>query len=295
MPPGHRMTKVGTDIDSLGSWVTQVMPYLEEGNLFSQIDQDELFFAQTVDIGRGEYEKTHHIFLDSLMCPSDPSGGSSVGLINDHYGARGNFVANSGWSDPGPGFEDCGIWMNDPDWKQIGANGAGHASCRNGISYSSRGGGRPVKSALAGYGPFLVNEGVAIRKIKDGTSKTVAFSEVLKVPGEDMRGCLHWGGGAMYLHTEPPNSKYPDLSRYCVSTPPTPPLPVMTQCRGGREHISWRPAAPSTGGVNVVMIDGSVHFISDDIDSTEHGTDRVGVWQALSTYRGGDYVDASQY
>src|SRR3954464_13578307 len=38
LPPGHRMTKVGTDIDSVGSWVTVILPYLERSALFSQID-----------------------------------------------------------------------------------------------------------------------------------------------------------------------------------------------------------------------------------------------------------------
>src|SRR6476646_10711529 len=73
LPPGHRMTKVGTDIDSLGSWVTVILPYLEESALFSQIDPKIKFFEQTVDVGKGEFEKTHHIFLPSMACPSDPA------------------------------------------------------------------------------------------------------------------------------------------------------------------------------------------------------------------------------
>ena len=215
LPPGHRMTKVGTDIDSLGSWVTVTLPYLEESALFSQIDPKLKFFEQTVDVGKGDFEKTHHIFLPSMVCPSDPAGtGRQLGLINDHYGARGNYAANSGWADPGPGFEDCGIWMNDPGWQQIGANSAGHPTCKIGVQYPVAA--RPVKSALAGYGPFLVNRGLRYKQVIDGTSNTAAFAEVLKEPGEDIRGCLHWGGGCLYLHSEPPNSHYPDLARYCA-------------------------------------------------------------------------------
>ena len=185
--------------------------------------------------------------------------------------------------------------MNDPGWEQIGPNGAGHPACRNGVSYPNRNGGRPVRSALAGYGPFLVNKGIAIRKIKDGTSKTVAFSELLKIPGQDMRGCLHWGGGAMYLHTEPPNSAYPDLSRYCAVDQSHRTAPCDSSVSGwtGAHKLAARSA--HKGGVNAVMIDGSVRFIADEVDSIPHGTDTPRVWQALSTYRGSELVDSSGY
>jgi prepilin-type N-terminal cleavage/methylation domain-containing protein len=295
LPPGHRMTKIGTNIDSLGTWVTQVLPYLEEGSLFSRIDQDQLFFEQTVDNGKGEFEKTHHIFLPSLDCPSDPAGaGTSLGLINDHYGARGNYVANSGWADPGPGFEDCGIWMNDPDWEQVGPNRAGHPSCRNGVGYPGAGGsGRPIKSALAGYGPFLVNRGLKLRQAIDGTSHTAAFAELLKVPGEDMRGCLHWGGGALYLHSEPPNSRYSDLSRFCAVDTTDPLAPCDDSVSGwtGAHKLAARSAHP--GGVNLVMIDGSAHYVNDNVDSIAHGQSVAGVWQALSTFAGGELANPS--
>ncbi len=288
-PPGHRMTKDGSDINSLGAWVTQLMPFLEEGNLFAQIDTEQLFFEQTVDVGRGQFEKTHHVFLPSMVCPSDPAGtGAQLGLIDDHYGARGNYVGNAGWADPGPGFEECGIWMNDPNWEMTGNNRAGHPACRNGVPYPGGSNGRTVKSALAGYGPFLMNRGVKLRQVTDGTSKTVAYAELLKVPGRDMRGCMHWGGGAMYVHSEPPNSRNADLSRFCAVDPndPTAPCDDSVASWTGAHKLAARSAHP--GGVNVTMIDGSSHFVSDDIESMQHGQNVPGVWQALSTFSGGE-------
>lgn len=297
LPPGHRMLKIGaSDIDSLGSWVTLLMPYLEEGALFRQIDLNEKFFEQSIDVGRGAFQKTHHVFLDSFICPSDPYPPTEIGLINDHYGARGNYVANAGWAESGP--PQCGLWMNDPDWRMIKKNESGFTECRRlGVEYP-QGGGRPAYSALAGYGPFMVNRGIKLQEATDGVSNTVGFSELLTVPGTDsngngdMRGCLHWGGGAMYLHSEPPNTPVADLARYCAD-----PSPADAPCRSaaqgwtGAHRLAARSAHP--GGVNLVMLDGSVHFVSNEVDTIAVGGTIAGVWQALATYNGEELVNTA--
>jgi hypothetical protein len=36
------------------------------------------------------------------------------------------------------------------------------------------------------------------------------------------------------------------------------------------------------------MLDGSTHFVANDIDSIQHGQNTVGIWQALSTYSGSE-------
>lgn len=299
LPAGHRMTKTGaSDIDSLGSWVTVLLPYLEEGALFSQIDLKERFFEQSIDVGRGESQKTHHIFLDSFVCPSDPYSTQEIGLINDHYGARGNYVANGGWAESSASAANCGLWMNDPDWRMIKTNESGFTECKLlGVQYSS-GSGRPATSALAGYGPFLVNRGIDLREATDGTSNTVAFSELLTVPGTsangngDMRGCLHWGGGAMYLHAEPPNSSVADYARYCAA-PEISDAPCKDATSGwtGSHKLAARSAHPA--GVNVVLLDGSTHFVSDDVDTIATGGTVPGVWQALSTFNGEELVNSA--
>jgi len=41
------------------------------------------------------------------------------------------------------------------------------------------------------------------------------------------------------------------------------------------------------------MIDGSTHFISNDVDTIQHGKDVPGVWQALSTYGAAESANSS--
>jgi hypothetical protein len=182
--------------------------------------------------------------------------------------------------------------MNDPGWQQIGANSAGHPTCKNGVQYPGPGA-RPIKSALAGYGPFLVNRGLKYKLVTGGTSHTAAFAEVLKEPGEDIRGCLHWGGGCLYLHSEAPNSHFADLARYCAVGANDPAAPwelISSPPWQGAHKLAARSA--HHGGINFVMLDGSTHFMSDDVDSMKHGTDTPGVWQALSTYGGSETLSS---
>jgi prepilin-type processing-associated H-X9-DG protein len=145
----------------------------------------------------------------------------------------------------------------------------------------------------------MVNRGIELKEATDGVSNTVGFAELITVPGTDsngngdMRGCLHWGGGAMYLHAEPPNSSEPDLSRYCAK-PEVPEAPCRGAAQGwtGAHRLAARSA--HSGGVNLVMLDGSVHFVSNDVDTIAVGGSVPGVWQALSTYNGEEFANTAE-
>ncbi|QEG34332.1 DUF1559 domain-containing protein [Bythopirellula goksoeyrii] len=274
LPKGDwRQRMRSSNIDSLGTWVSVTLPYLEEANLHQRIDFSKPFFEQQE---LTESLLPHHIFFDTHICPSN----GRMDLIrwnNAHYGARGNYAANAGWAGP-----DSGVWMNDIQWEQIGTDGRGHPENPTGVEFIAHNG-RTIHSAISGFGPFMVNKGIALQEATDGTSHTVAVSEVRNVEGDDIRGSLHFGGGVMYLHSEVPNTAIQDFTRLCVSTMEAPCVSTEETWRGYHK-LSARSAHP--GGVNVLYLDSSVRFVGNQIDRN--------MWKAVSTFAG-EELSSSNY
>jgi len=283
LPKGDwRQKTSATGIDSLGTWVTETMPFMEIGNLFNEMDFTKPYFEQGF-IGPDK-TPTHHFILESHICPSN----GPVGIVtwnNGLYGARGNYAANAGFTDP---EEECGLWMDDLNWEQVGKDGRGYPNCTTGqlVANPVAGAARPeVKSAMSGFGPFLVNRGIALREATDGTSNTVAISEVRTVEGDDTRGALHWGGGVMYLHSLTPNNRgviqqLKDRTRLCVDEPEAPCFQSSSGWQGWHRNTA---RSAHSGGVNTLFLDSSVRFVSNDVDLL--------VWRAASTFDGGEILN----
>jgi prepilin-type processing-associated H-X9-DG protein len=169
--------------------------------------------------------------------------------------------------------------------------------------YSNSQPGPPVANvSITGYGVFYVTAGqnfdnpnliapatTRIEDIRDGTSKTVMFSEVTgttisdpyATPGDILSTSM--GGSLFSLYTVP-NSNTADSIWTCAggangvgdtqnTAPCTPPPSFTTDAGLFAAARSRHPA-----GVNVTLADGSVHFVTDDITLT--------VWQSLGTRDG---------
>jgi prepilin-type processing-associated H-X9-DG protein len=162
-------------------------------------------------------------------------------------------------------------------------------------------------------GAFYTNSNLPPRKVRDGLSKTVAFSESVLgrnvergMPREqvdpryvyafarstplteescresafwnytDLRG-FAWVNGefraALYNHHLGPNSREFD----CVSARTTGPPSVIYAPYGWRAARSLHP-----GGVNVAMLDGAIRFVDDEID--------LSIWRAMATRAGNDHA-----
>ncbi len=134
---------------------------------------------------------------------------------------------------------------------------------------------------------FGANLPTKIRDITDGTSNTVALAEALGGMNQaDARGFI-WGDQAafQFLFSElGPNSRLPDRcpnsSQGCRSVPNTDRNRPWVAAATGTETCASR--SMHTGGVNVARADGSVGFVSDNIDLAN--------WRALLSIANGEVI-----
>jgi prepilin-type N-terminal cleavage/methylation domain-containing protein/prepilin-type processing-associated H-X9-DG protein len=154
-----------------------------------------------------------------------------------------------------------------------------YALCQ-GNSFATPGG----TNGLNLNGIFYGRSKVRLTDITDGTSSTVAGSEVIVSPdvggGHDVRGRVYNAihAGTTFSTIYPPNSTIGDnVMGYCQRLPKAP-------CSASQSIDNAYALARSyhTGGVNAVMADGSTRFISDSI--------KPQAWLNMGTRAGNEIV-----
>jgi len=166
-------------------------------------------------------------------------------------------------------------------------------SCRARNSYLPNAGLGTIPLAYNGSpstpGIFYQNSSVGFRDVTDGLSGTICFSEIYKVPQGTrgtQRGVWSYPEGMYYQHDYPPNTLEPDQLRttMCEDTSDEDPY---GPCVGTYINHTVRAILISTrsrhvGGVQSLLMDGSVRFVSSNI---HHAT-----WQALGTPSKGEVL-----
>ena len=254
------MSSIGNS-DVHHTWASYIMPYMEQGNVFDNIDFSRPSWGPHVESPRGPKDYASWVFtpLDAHICPSDLGPGNW--WTGDAAGfAHGNYMANAGVT----------------DWYQLRTQ----EELLTLMPPATRG---PLQK-----GGIDKNDGVALRKILDGTSKTALLGEIRLTPGLDSRGILYLGT-CFYSHKNPPNflvTQDPspqidrDTSEWCSAEPlfgmPCDPGP------GGNRTLPYRGPARSRhpGGVQLAFCDGHGEFISDDIS--------ICAWRALASIAASD-------
>jgi prepilin-type N-terminal cleavage/methylation domain-containing protein len=230
-----------------GTWLVGILPYIEQSNLRS-LYYDNHKYGVPVDDAR--YGNAINLpvttrQISTYTCPSDtPIIPLGTGFpVTSH-----NYAAN------------------------FGNTSLGQQATLNGVTF----GGAPFNQSGAATTPA---NSYKFSEIRDGLSNTLMVAEMLQGTGSDLRGFSWWGGAAGFTAYLPPNSTSPDVPyQNCVNepmmnlpciTPPTTAQPAMLASRS--RH---------TGGVQVLLCDASVRFISDAIN--------LFIWRNLSTMRGGE-------
>jgi len=158
------------------------------------------------------------------------------------------------------------------------------------VNYGNTNYGQQTFSGVThGGAPFNARGSARFSDITDGLSTTLFMSEVIAAKGDGWQGplseiMLGVGGQAFETWTTPNSTVADNIGRQC---PPTTIPQVPCTSPGGSDVSVNRIAARSlhTGGVHSLLGDGTVQFISNNVD--------LQVWRALSTSRGGEPVDTA--
>lgn len=289
LPPGiidRLVTSPPSDTQedrAYSNWLCMLLPYIEEAVLATTIDA-------SVPIGHPRNMSARATDLPALKCPSDPYNNvhyqrsSEIGAVDEGY-ARCNFGMNFGTNQsclmgdfpvPGPPYVACtdGYWVEGDDLETN-------------------------VSSLWGGGIGGINKSMAFQEFPRGLSMMVAIDEIRAgVNSSDPRGTWALGfigssataGHGIHRSAGGPNnpSVESDLVANCS---------IVQELVGGAEVLaamgmgcnSWFVPSASfeagarslhPGGVNVLMLGGSVHFVVNEVDAdvwhNMHRRDYVG-------------------
>lgn len=135
---------------------------------------------------------------------------------------------------------------------------------------------------------FAMNRGASMRDLTDGSSNTMLMAEYLTGTTVDWRGWMYTNrAGAQFMHaTNGPNSTIGDnLLAYAYACTPEVSLPAQNlPCTpdGNTNNNFATSRSRHVGGVHVLLGDGAVRFVSNNINLT--------TWQNLAWIADGSVI-----
>ena len=251
-----------------------LLPYVERQDVY-----DDVNFSIHPRWAAGELVNltARHRRVGAFLCPSDPNPGSirhpeTVHSYPNNHGIDRHFTAGRS---NGPSYTPSGRnpLIGRPTALKHVTDGTSRTAL---FSEWIKGHGKPI-DAGPGRDDVIYRIATPASFGPSGDPATLdAMLDACQKASEDGDFAWNWRGeywlwgdggrGGGYQHTGPPNSAS------CLADDPTIHHPA------GNGPVSAGSRHP--GGVNVAMIDGSVHFVGDAID--RH------VWRALGTAAGGE-------
>ena len=243
------------------SWHVQILPYIEQDNLFRQFDLTNASFSHTI-VGRNQNLGLAKVV--AYHCPSCP-------ITEQAFGAPNN---TNGDSDRIPGTA-AGAPANIPHY--YGINGPRGANAATGTAY-------PTGTALhegvpAATSGIMQRDGkINIPGISDGTSNTMMFAEMSWVqPTFGTRYRTWVRGGHEYAGIVAGSPSFVVSARNLQN-----PINSILRTNLIAPYNDIPFGSMHTGGMNATFGDGSVRFVRDSID--------MAAYRSLGSRNGGEVI-----
>jgi prepilin-type N-terminal cleavage/methylation domain-containing protein/prepilin-type processing-associated H-X9-DG protein len=234
-------------------WMHDSLPYLEETALYEQFNRFMNDASNPLSWGAYNFPGCSTI-IPPLMCPADAANPKTVTYAYSTPGVVGPPPSLDGGG-ASQGFSGNYIVCGSSNYLNPGPVGAS------------------TKNSAKLNGMFFSLSKVRMTDVTDGTAHTAMVSELILTPDvidDDERGRYYdpLGGGVQFTTKYPPNTSVPDFINW-LSRKPVPLAPARW-CAGGEcqpsENFYLSVRSYHTGGVNMAMADGAVHFIADSIN-----------------------------
>ena len=273
-PPGWVSVNVTTTAGepTIWSWGAFILPYLEQAPLYSALQPGTWRIDQHLSGASGNVAAAQGLRtpLPAFRCPSD-----TAPALNDWglaaYGGDDSYNRN----------------LSDGTNRVPGATSNYVINADTGDSNTPS-----MVAAFAIYGPPLgiafQNSRIGIRDITDGTSNTLLIGErAWKIKNITI-------GAGNALGFAPASSIAPYLNQQCRACLATIALPYwgLNQTVVNAAHQSRGYSSNHVGGVQFLLCDGSVRFISENID---HKPNSIGIPPATTGggHGGATFIDST--
>jgi len=224
---------------SVSSWFTMLLPYLDQAALYNSLDHR---FA-AIENGSGNRAKVLNKYFSVSSCPSNP-------LLKLGRRVTGQQFAGTGGDTQGTCYRPVGGTMDVGNGAPRDCSVASRSFCRN-----------PDGVVRGGYINAHLDPGnargmfargvtrVRLRDVTDGASNTMMLGEAK--PNHCQTGSV-WdeSGPVSYFHVKLNSLHLRELE-------------LVSQADG---LVGCSNASYHTGGAFFLFVDGSVHFISENVD-----------------------------
>lgn len=270
--------RVSDSIRGFG-WGAYTLPYVEELAVFNEIDFGQPIFVDfPANATNGNERYLSGFSMPKFLCPSDVRVPNDQSITWAPGIGASSYVGNFG-------VNGLTASRRNVPWHEIAPFGA--------FVNSFRPSNLPNATST---GPFYLNSKTRLRDITDGTTNVVCISERQGNLPEGTPNSNHnfpsravWAGGNHYMAM---GSGLLRINKCTTDSTPN----ELNVCVGGFSSLH-------SGGINACLLDGSVRFISENIDSaSEAEIDAIpsmrgaarrsvyGIWQAICDINDGKVI-----